>query len=261
MVRRMALFFLWILAVSQQLPAAFAQEMMCSQATDLVMRPTATPTGGRINSMQEVVRFLLGESQNSSTTCSDVIIERGLFELGNMTERFSKTFPKDPEIEKLWAAEAAEAFAQYINWWLELDEVRQIALVRILLQIPQESPPSEWKSRKTKWVRDRVGGALFSMISCLIRADKKSDLLANLECIAAQGIEVFSVRVINEWYYWLQVLPEMQRQKTRAEIEKQLEADLTVRQHWAAFATFREQYISADPSKNQQWALPNYPGA
>lgn len=256
MTTHMILIFLVIGATSWLPPLASAQVATCSEATKIVISPPATISHAQVQELEEVATFLLSESQNPSTSCDDYIIERGLYEFGVATEKFSKIIANDPIAEKYLAGKAAEAFNQHITWWLDLDDTRQVALIKLLLRLPQNALPSDWNVRKAKWVRMRIGNAVNSLASCLIRAGKTREVLTKYEGFSTRSTEVFPAESVSEWYKWLLALPNFDREKKRNELEQLLADDPSARQHWESFATFRRQYINTNPSQTREWRLP-----
>lgn len=214
MTPRTVFTFLLIGAASWLTLAALAQDITCSQATATILKSPVSVDYKRITELEKVAAILLDESQNLSTSCTDYIIERGLFEYGETTERFSNTLNNDSNSEKFWVGKAAEAYINYINWWLDLDDTRQSALIKLYLRIPQDdASPPDWNERKAKWIRRRIGNAVNSLASCLIRAGKTNEVLTRYEAISTKSTDVFPAESVSEWYKWLLALPDFDRTK------------------------------------------------
>src|SRR5712692_6375598 len=204
----------------------------CKQVSDYLNSARPEDQYARVVDLRNAVQ-LIDRISNLAIPCEDYVVERTRFELGSELEAYSQTF-SDLTPQRTWAADAAEAFEQYLEWFLLLSEENRDRMIRILLRA-QSVSDADFKRDRGKWLRKRVGNALHSLGVAYVRADQHESLLVSYERHAQESIEIFPNEVVRKWYKWLRARPEFQRDKQDAEIRELIASDSDISAQWTTF--------------------------
>jgi len=199
----------------------------------------------RIQDLKHAVEFLMDSARSD---CEDFLKERTLFEYADELDKFSASFDKE-DARRTWASDAAEAYSEYLTWFLGLSDTAQNRLIGILTK--SESP--ELSNTRGRWIRLRVGNVLHSMGAALIRAGGHEKLLSEYERLSGVSIEIFAAEVVKDWYKWLRTLPDYRRTRTAAEIRSLMVRESDYSERWITFSRFLAAYIEVSPSVRSEW--------
>jgi len=205
----------------------------------------------KVEQLGNIVAELDEASQDVNIpACNDVLVERVLYENASELERYSTTFPGDAEATLTWTSKAVTAYQAYIDWFINLGEARQDAIIRAVTKRLSDAP---FKTVRRNWIRMRVGNAVHSLGACLVRRKAFEDLLTKYESLCQQTAEIFPNEATSNWYKWLTSLDDFQREKTWPEIHAAIETSPNDSNHWSAFDACLSSYIVLNPSASGQW--------
>lgn len=254
MARRILLFAAMVLlgtAVSPS-PASPAEFASCADVRDYLKNPLPEGLYAQVQDLEKAVEVVRRESSSPAGSCDELLAERAFFEYANALDRYSRTFPNDPQATQRWAHGAADAYGEYLDWFLSLSDAQQNRLIRILTQT-QRAPEDEFRPVRGRWLRTRVGNVLNSLGVSFVRAQAHEELLGAYDRFFRMTIEIFPNEVAKKWYKWLRAKPDFQVAKLDAEIKALVLRDADYLSQWEAFKEFLETFIPANPSVRTEW--------
>lgn len=254
MARRILLFVAIVLlgTAGSPGPASTAELASCVDVSEYLKHPLPEGLYAQVQDLERAVDVVRRESGASAGSCDELLAERAFFEYANALDRYSRTFPNDPQATRRWARGAADAYGEYLDWFLSLSDAQQNRLIRILTQT-QRAAEDEFRPVRGKWLRTRVGNVLNSMGVSFVRAQAHEDLLGAYDRFFRMTIEIFPNEVAKKWYKWLRAKPDFQVAKPDAEIKALVVRDADCFSQWEAFKEFLEAFIPVNPSVRAEW--------
>jgi hypothetical protein len=221
----------------------------CADVQQYFRKPLPEIVYARVQDLERAVEILRQGAEN----CETWISERAWFEYATALEQYSRTFPDRSDAARKWAKEAAEAYGQYLRWFLDLSEERRDHLIRQYTDTEKATEAKFREARRT-WLRRRIGNVLHSMAASFVRAELHRQALEELDRLFRESIEIFSDEVARQWHKWLRAYPDFRFAKSDAQIQGLIGQYPEYSSAWEAFRDFLDAFLNVNPSVRAQWA-------
>lgn len=243
--------FVVLLCFSSYVSAEFTS---CAQIAHYFRGKTPSHNFDKSQQLKAAFPIIKQAMTTSDDVCSDPLIDRVFFEYAEALDKFSQTLNKTAPGSKKWATDAAKAYNEYIEWFLDLSKARQNALVKVWAKERGVSESDFDENERRKSLRKRMGNVLQALGACFVRADTPKELLDSYSRYTQQqqNIEIFPDEVVDEWYKWLQVLPDWQS-KPDKKIQTLIVENPQCSKAWRVFKTLLTAYTQANPSVQDDW--------
>ena len=209
-----------------------------------------------IQDMRSAMDYLASDPSG----CPIYDVERVRWTYATSLDAFSRTFPGDAVATGKWADQAVKQYRNYLEWFLSLGSDEIDAL--IVGVTGRDTTSAGFAGLRARWLRQRVGNVLTSLGDEYTFTKSYSSLVDAYGDIAGQCLEqrgepvcvgVFPLEVVRLWHKWLRALPDFAQQRTDAQIKNLLKSDEDCAQKWAAFKSFLDTYVPANPSTKTEW--------